>query len=202
MNYYTSKSRMGGHLDDGEPDQEHPIFSYSIGLSCVFLIGGRTKDQSPLAVRLDSGDFCVMAGESRKCFHGVPRVIPGSFKTGNLGDLGEQILKGKYKGKESIIGGGEADKQKVGANIEKGEHLTEVEDEKIVKGEGNLVIEKGKGVQMAHNQDEINEEVPAEIRAVFNNSLQQTLNYLSENRINMNFRQVLFDKTQVLNKLE
>jgi len=32
---------MGGHLDDGEPDQIHPIISFSMGLSCVFLIGGQ-----------------------------------------------------------------------------------------------------------------------------------------------------------------
>jgi alkylated DNA repair protein alkB family protein 1 len=35
---------MGGHLDDGEPDQEHPILSFSLGLSCIFLIGGESKD--------------------------------------------------------------------------------------------------------------------------------------------------------------
>jgi alkylated DNA repair protein alkB family protein 1 len=71
---------MGGHLDDGEPDQEHPIFSYSFGLSCIFLIGGMSKDDQPLAVVLESGDLCIMSGFSRKCFHGVPKVLPGTFK--------------------------------------------------------------------------------------------------------------------------
>lgn len=55
VNYYGKKNVMGGHLDDGEPDQIHPIVSYSLGLSCVFLIGGRTKEEKPLAVRLDNG---------------------------------------------------------------------------------------------------------------------------------------------------
>ena len=75
VNYYHWKNVMGGHLDDGEPDQEHPIVSFSFGLSCVFLAGGRTKDTEPIALRLDSGDVMVMAGEARRVFHGVPRVL-------------------------------------------------------------------------------------------------------------------------------
>ena len=43
INYYATGDHMGGHLDDGEPDQFHPIFSFSLGLSAVFLLGGRTK---------------------------------------------------------------------------------------------------------------------------------------------------------------
>ena len=39
INFYQSHDYMTGHLDDAELDQESPIFSYSIGLSCVFLIG-------------------------------------------------------------------------------------------------------------------------------------------------------------------
>ena len=48
---------MTGHLDDAEEDQESPIYSFSFGLSCVFVIGGRTKEEKPTAVRLDSGDL-------------------------------------------------------------------------------------------------------------------------------------------------
>ena len=79
MNFYQSKDHMGGHLDDGEPDQEHPIFSYNMGLSGVFLIGGPTRETRPRAVRLDSGDLFIMSGPSRHCFHGVPRIIKDSF---------------------------------------------------------------------------------------------------------------------------
>lgn len=57
INYYDAKNFMGGHLDDGEKDQKHPIFSYSFGLSCVFLMGGKTKDVKPWAIKLDSGTF-------------------------------------------------------------------------------------------------------------------------------------------------
>lgn len=70
INYYGERNFMGGHLDDAEPDQQHPIVSFSFGLSCVFLIGGRTKNVDPYAVRLDSGDVMVMSEDSRCCFHG------------------------------------------------------------------------------------------------------------------------------------
>jgi len=70
---------MTSHLDDAEPDQTQPIFSFSLGLSCVFLIGGETKDTEPIALRLDSGDLMVMADRSRRCYHGVPRIIAQTF---------------------------------------------------------------------------------------------------------------------------
>ncbi len=51
---------MTGHLDDAEIDQTSPIYSFSYGLSCIFLIGGLNKDIKPIAVRLDSGDLLSM----------------------------------------------------------------------------------------------------------------------------------------------
>jgi alkylated DNA repair protein alkB family protein 1 len=70
---------MTGHLDDAEIDQVSPIFSYSLGCSCIFLIGDETKDVRPIALRLDSGDVLVMSGKSRKSYHGVPRILKQSF---------------------------------------------------------------------------------------------------------------------------
>lgn len=55
VNYYAQRNYMGGHLDDGEIDQVSPIISFSLGLSCVFLIGGKTRDIKPHAIKLDSG---------------------------------------------------------------------------------------------------------------------------------------------------
>lgn len=175
VNYYTSKSRMGGHLDDGEPDQEHPIFSYSIGLSCIFLIGGRTKDESPLAVRLDSGDLCVMAGESRKCFHGVPKIIENSFSLPEKVGL-EGFLKNYYEG--GIFG-----------NTQN----TEIKEEKI-GDQKNEIAEK----ESENLEDLGDENLPVEIQTIFKNSIKQVVTYLKESRINMNFRQVLFDDSQKL----
>lgn len=79
VNYYKESDYMNGHLDDGEPDQENPIISFSLGLSCVFMIGGKTKDVEPIAIRLNSGDVVIMSKESRVCFHGVSKVFPKSF---------------------------------------------------------------------------------------------------------------------------
>ncbi|KAM3139762.1 hypothetical protein pb186bvf_008220 [Paramecium bursaria] len=84
INFYQDHDYMTGHLDDAELDQVSPIYSFSLGLSCVFLIGGPTKDEKPLALRLDSGDLLVMSGPSRKSYHGVPRVINNSFKHGQI----------------------------------------------------------------------------------------------------------------------
>lgn len=89
INYYCDNNYMGGHLDDGEPDQIHPIVSFSLGLSCIFLIGGETKDVEPLAVCLNSGDLCVMSQESRRCFHGVPKVMKNSFKIADTETIAE-----------------------------------------------------------------------------------------------------------------
>lgn len=47
VNYYGKNKTMGGHLDDGEPDQINPIISFSLGLSCVFLIGGKDRSEEP-----------------------------------------------------------------------------------------------------------------------------------------------------------
>lgn len=96
MNYYSDKDYMGGHLDDGEPDQVHPIVSLSFGLSCIFMIGGRSKDDPPKSVLLESGDACVMSGFSRLCYHGVPRIIPGSFRPPSA-DLSEVWLDQRRK---------------------------------------------------------------------------------------------------------
>jgi alkylated DNA repair protein alkB family protein 1 len=77
VNYYTLKSNMGGHRDDLEFDFTKPIVSISIGLAAVFLLGGKTKDDSaviPILVR--PGDVMLMGGESRLCYHGMARVIP------------------------------------------------------------------------------------------------------------------------------
>ncbi|KAI5600840.1 hypothetical protein BDE02_01G051900 [Populus trichocarpa] len=51
----------GGHLDDMEADWSKPI--------AIFLSGGKSRDDPPLAVFLQSGDVVLMAGGARECFH-------------------------------------------------------------------------------------------------------------------------------------
>ncbi|XP_071798633.1 nucleic acid dioxygenase ALKBH1-like [Asterias amurensis] len=82
VNYYHLDSTLGGHTDHSEFDLTAPIISYSLGQSAVFLLGGKSKETTPLAMYLHSGDIIVMGGESRLCYHAVPRVLPpdGSSK--------------------------------------------------------------------------------------------------------------------------
>ena len=79
INYYPhTKCMMGGHLDDAEEAMEKPIVSASFGNTVIFLIGGRTRDVEPTAMYIRSGDIVLMAGEARYCYHGVPKMIPGT----------------------------------------------------------------------------------------------------------------------------
>ncbi|KAG9144603.1 hypothetical protein Leryth_010812 [Lithospermum erythrorhizon] len=66
---------LGGHLDDMEKDWSKPIVSLSLACKAIFLLGGKTREDTPLAMFLRSGDIVLMAGEARECFHGVPRIF-------------------------------------------------------------------------------------------------------------------------------
>ena len=44
--------------------------SLSLGCKAIFLLGGKSRDDPPLAMFLRSGDVVLMAGEARECFHG------------------------------------------------------------------------------------------------------------------------------------
>jgi alkylated DNA repair protein alkB family protein 1 len=78
VNYYTPKSKMGGHVDDAELDLTLPLVSLSLGLSAVFLFGGTTRNDVPTPIWLRSGDAMIVSGPARLCYHGVPRIVSGS----------------------------------------------------------------------------------------------------------------------------
>lgn len=48
---------------------------FSFGQSAIFLLGGKTREQAPLAMYLRSGDIMIMAGNSRLAYHAVPRIL-------------------------------------------------------------------------------------------------------------------------------
>ncbi|XP_030459748.1 alpha-ketoglutarate-dependent dioxygenase alkB [Syzygium oleosum] len=75
VNYFASGDTLGGHLDDMEADWSKPIVSLSLGCKAIFLLGGKTRQDNPIAMFLRSGDVVLMAGEARECFHGVPRIF-------------------------------------------------------------------------------------------------------------------------------
>ncbi|KAJ1902026.1 hypothetical protein LPJ66_000350 [Kickxella alabastrina] len=78
INYYDQGATMAGHVDKTEENMDAPLISMCIGLSCIYLVGGLTRDTEPTALILRSGDVLAMCGASRLAFHGVPKVLPGT----------------------------------------------------------------------------------------------------------------------------
>ncbi|TPX49611.1 hypothetical protein CcCBS67573_g10150 [Chytriomyces confervae] len=77
VNFYQIPDALMGHQDRSELNMEAPL-----GHSCIFVIGTESredKEDLPISLVLRSGDVIVMSGASRKCFHGVPRIIPNSL---------------------------------------------------------------------------------------------------------------------------
>lgn len=118
INYYHEGDTLNGHIDDAEPDMTQPLVSLSIGRPGIFLIGGFSRDVEPIAILLRSGDAVILAGDSRRSYHGVPRIFPlktlheegvnggdggaekkSVFSTGGLGKLQR---KGKAPQRELI----------------------------------------------------------------------------------------------------
>ena len=77
-------------MDDAEHDLTKPIVSISLGCPAVFMLGGETRDVTPTAVLLRSGDAVVLAGESRRYYHGLPRIF--TAKEGVVDAAGEVLL--------------------------------------------------------------------------------------------------------------
>lgn len=63
------------HQDDAERDLTQPLVALSLGCDAVFVLGGSSRDDPAVALRLRSGDVVVMSGPARMAFHGVPRVM-------------------------------------------------------------------------------------------------------------------------------
>ena len=78
VNFYGPEARMGLHQDRDEADFAHPVLSVSLGDTALFRIGGPRRTDPTGSLRLSSGDICVLAGEARRAFHGVDRILPGS----------------------------------------------------------------------------------------------------------------------------
>ncbi|KAH8235769.1 hypothetical protein KR032_007008 [Drosophila birchii] len=90
INYYPVGSSLSGHVDYSEPNQSAPLFSFSFGQTAIFLIGGRSLEETPTALLLQSGDVLVMSGESRLCYHAVPRILK-DHKTLNCDLLTKEV---------------------------------------------------------------------------------------------------------------
>ncbi|KAL8218841.1 hypothetical protein R6Q57_022214 [Mikania cordata] len=90
VNYFGSGDMLGGHLDDMEADWSKPIVSMSLGCKAIFLLGGKSRNDEPLAMFLRSGDIVLMCGEARERFHGVPRIFT-DMQNAEIGSLEKQL---------------------------------------------------------------------------------------------------------------
>lgn len=79
VNFYTTKSLMGGHRDDLEEATDKPIVSISVGLPAIFLLGGKSKeDDCVVPILIRSGDVLCMGGDCRLNYHGMARLVPSA----------------------------------------------------------------------------------------------------------------------------
>lgn len=75
VNYYPVGSMMMCHQDISEEVLDQPLVSVSLGCSSIFLMGTESRDDSPYAFLLRSGDVAAFSGPARAAFHSVPRIL-------------------------------------------------------------------------------------------------------------------------------
>ncbi|KAF9246112.1 hypothetical protein BU15DRAFT_58241 [Melanogaster broomeanus] len=87
VNFYQTKASLTcptdtlmAHVDRSEVCATSPLVSISLGNSCIFLIGGLTRDVEPIPILLRSGDVVIMSGPAcRRAYHGVPRILDNTL---------------------------------------------------------------------------------------------------------------------------
>lgn len=78
VNFYTQDSKLGLHQDRDEREFAAPVVSVSLGDTCLFRVGGNSRDDRTLSFKLQSGDVVILGGEGRLAFHGVDRIYPAT----------------------------------------------------------------------------------------------------------------------------
>jgi DNA oxidative demethylase len=78
VNWYEADSRLGLHIDADETARDAPVVSVSLGSRALFRLGGEQRSDATSSMRLASGDVVVLGGRSRRAYHGVDRIVPGS----------------------------------------------------------------------------------------------------------------------------
>lgn len=78
VNFYDPQARMGLHQDRDENNFDAPVLSVSLGDSCLFRVGGPSRNDGTVSFRLHSGDVVILGGEARLAFHGVDRIYPST----------------------------------------------------------------------------------------------------------------------------
>ncbi len=76
INFYDRVAKMGLHQDKDEEYFDAPIISLSLGDTCLFRVGSKSRGGRTTSFKLQSGDALILAGASRLAFHGVDRIYP------------------------------------------------------------------------------------------------------------------------------
>jgi DNA alkylation damage repair protein AlkB len=88
VNFYSHSGKLGLHQDKDESQESLnrglPVVSFSIGESAEFLYNDHRDTESAKKVILESGDVLIFGGESRRIFHGVTTISPGTAPTALL----------------------------------------------------------------------------------------------------------------------
>jgi alkylated DNA repair protein (DNA oxidative demethylase) len=87
VNLYDEKSgKLGVHTDNSESKESlekgYPVVSLSIGASAIFTIGGRTRQESQVPYRLESGDVVLFGRSLRLAYHGVTKILRDTTPAG------------------------------------------------------------------------------------------------------------------------
>ena len=77
INRYIPGAKLSIHQDRDENDVWAPIVSVSLGLSAIFLWGGKRRADPVRRLRLESGDIVVWGGPARFVYHGVAPLGDG-----------------------------------------------------------------------------------------------------------------------------
>ncbi len=77
INWYREGNKMGMHVDRDEHDLNAPIVSISLGDPARYRLGGQQRGGKTHSLKLSSGDVVVLAGEARKCYHGIDKIFYG-----------------------------------------------------------------------------------------------------------------------------
>jgi alkylated DNA repair protein (DNA oxidative demethylase) len=77
INRYSTGAKLGLHQDRDEKDAWAPIVSVSLGLTAVFMWGGKSRSDSVRRIRLENGDVAVWGGPARFVYHGVAPLKDG-----------------------------------------------------------------------------------------------------------------------------
>jgi DNA oxidative demethylase len=81
-NLYAPGAKLGLHCDGEEP-ADAPVVTISLGDTCLFRFAGVERRTAPFTdVWLRSGDLLVFGGATRRIYHGVPKVLPGTAPVG------------------------------------------------------------------------------------------------------------------------